>query len=84
MYHRLRNHFGRTRWLSLVTLVIWNLVSVHLDLVLVSMQDRCSVSRQTYQSLRIILDETDGTPSDDAQVEARFGRFGDSANPNTR
>ena len=35
MYHRLRNHFGRTRWLSLVTLVIWKLVSVRLDTVLV-------------------------------------------------
>ena len=67
-----------------MTLVKWNLVSIRLDLVLVSMQDRCSVSRQTYQSLRIILDETDGTPSDDAQVEARFGPFGDSANPDAR
>ena len=67
-----------------MTLVKWNLVSIRLDLVLVSMQDRCSVSRQTYQSLRIILDEPDGTPSDDAQVEARFGPFGDSANPNAR
>ena len=65
-------------------LVKWNLVSVRLDPVLVSMQDRCSVSRQTYQSLRIILDEPDGTPSDDAQVEARFGPFGDSANPDAR
>ena len=67
-----------------MTLVKWNLVSIRLDLVLVSMQDRCSVSHQTYQSLRIILDEPDGTPSDDAQVEARFGPFGDSANPNAR
>ena len=67
-----------------MTLVKWNLVSIRLDLVLVSMQDRCSVSRQTYQSLRIILDETDGTPSDDAQVEARFGLFGDSANLDAR
>ena len=67
-----------------MTLVKWNLVSIRLDLVLVSMQDRCSVSRQTYQSLRIILDEPDGTPSDDAQVQERFGPFGDSANPDAR
>ena len=26
-YHRLVNHFGRTRWNSLVTWVIWNLAS---------------------------------------------------------
>ena len=67
-----------------MTLVKWNLVSIRLDLVLVSMQDRCSVSRPTYQSLRISLDEPDGTPSDDAQVEAWFGPFGDSANPDAR
>jgi hypothetical protein len=28
MYRRLRNHFGRTRWNSYVTWVMWNLVSV--------------------------------------------------------
>ena len=31
---------------------MWNLVSVHLDTVLVLMQDRCSVLRQTYHRLR--------------------------------
>jgi hypothetical protein len=30
--------------------------------------------------LEIILDTPNGTPSDEAQVEARFGPFGDSAN----
>jgi hypothetical protein len=34
---------GRTRWIPLVTLVIWNVVSVHLEVVLVSVQDRCMV-----------------------------------------
>jgi hypothetical protein len=43
MYHRLENHFERTRWNSLVTWVTWNLVLVHLVTVLVSMQDRCTV-----------------------------------------
>ena len=32
-YHRLGNHFGRTRWNSKVTWVMWNLFSVHLDSV---------------------------------------------------
>ena len=67
-----------------MTLFMWNLVSIRLETVLVSMQDRCSVSRQTYQRLRIILDEPDGTPSDNAQVQAQFGPFGDSANPDAR
>jgi hypothetical protein len=36
----LENHFGRTRWKSKVTWVMWNLVLVHLEIVLVSVQDR--------------------------------------------
>ena len=42
-YHRLGNHFGHTRWNSSVTWVKWNLVSVHLEKVLASVQDRCTV-----------------------------------------
>jgi hypothetical protein len=37
-YPRITNHFGHTRWNSL-----WNLVSVCLETVLVSVQDRCTV-----------------------------------------
>ena len=33
---------------------------------------------------KIILDAPDGTPRDEAQVEAHFGLFGDSANLNER
>ena len=43
MYHRLKNRFGRTRRNSYVTWVLWNLVSVHLETVLVSVQDPCMV-----------------------------------------
>ena len=43
MIHRLENCFGHTRWNSKVMWVIWNLVSVHLETVLVSVQDRCTV-----------------------------------------
>ena len=35
-YHRLGNHFGRTRWNSLVTWVMWNLILVHEETMLVS------------------------------------------------
>jgi hypothetical protein len=42
-YHRLRNYFGRTRLNSLVTWAMWNLILVHLDIVLVSVQDICMV-----------------------------------------
>jgi hypothetical protein len=59
-YHRLKNHFGRTRWISYVTLVMWNLVSVHLETVVLSVQDRCTVCAK--HRLEIILDAPDGTP----------------------
>jgi hypothetical protein len=42
-YYRLRNRFERTRWISYVTLVMWNLVSIHLETVVVLVQDRCTV-----------------------------------------
>jgi hypothetical protein len=32
-YHRLRSHFGRTRWISYMTLVMWNVVLIHLEIV---------------------------------------------------
>jgi hypothetical protein len=36
MYHRLGNHFGRTRWYSNVKWVKWKLISVRLETVLIS------------------------------------------------
>jgi hypothetical protein len=59
-YHRLRNQFGRTRCISYVTLVMWNLISVHLETVVVSKQDRCTVCPK--HRLEIVLDALDGTP----------------------
>jgi hypothetical protein len=52
-----------TWWNSLVTWVMWNLVSVHLDIVSVSMQDRCMVCARRTIGLEIVLDAPDGTPS---------------------
>jgi hypothetical protein len=42
-YHRPRNHFGHTRWYSYVTWVKWKLVSIYLETLLISMQDRFTV-----------------------------------------
>ena len=42
-YHRLRNHFGRTRWYPYVTRLKCKLVSVYLEIVLFLTQDRCMV-----------------------------------------
>jgi hypothetical protein len=42
--------------------VMWNLVSVHLEIVLVSVQDRCTVCAERTISSEIIYDTPDGTP----------------------
>jgi hypothetical protein len=34
-YHRLRNHFGRTRWYSKGTRLKWKLISFLLEIVLI-------------------------------------------------
>ena len=59
---------------------MWNLTSFHLETVLVLVQDRCVVCARCTIGLQIILYAPDGTTGDEAQVEARFGPFGDSAN----
>jgi hypothetical protein len=41
---------------------MWNLVLVHLETVLVSVQDRCTVYNKHTKGLEIILDTTNGTP----------------------
>jgi hypothetical protein len=58
--------------------VKWKLVSVRLEIVLISAQDRGTVCAECTTGLEIIL----GTPmlllGLVCQVEARFGPFGDS------
>ena len=64
--------------MELLADVLWNLVSDHLEIVLVSVQDRCTVcTKRTIGS-----DITFNAPilGDEAQVEAPFSPFGDSAN----
>ena len=42
--------------------VMWNLVSVHLETVLVLVQDRCMVCAKRTIGPEIVLDTPDGTP----------------------
>jgi hypothetical protein len=54
---------GCTRWISKVTLVMWNLVFIHLEIVLLSVQYRCMVCSKHNIGSEIILDAPDGTPT---------------------
>ena len=68
-----------------MTWVKWNLLSVRLETVLVSVQDRCTVCAKCTTGSEIVLDAPDGTPlGGKAQVEARFSPFGGSANLDAR
>jgi hypothetical protein len=60
-YHRLKNHFLRTRWNSYVTWVLWNLVLAHLETMLVLVQDRCMVCAKRTIDLEIVLDAPNDT-----------------------
>jgi hypothetical protein len=62
MYHRVRNHFGRTSWFSKLTRLKWKLVSVHLEIVVILSQDSCMVCAERTIGSKIILDVPNGTP----------------------
>jgi hypothetical protein len=61
-YHRIKNHFGRTRWNCQMTCVMWNLILVYFEIVLVSVQDRCTVHAKHTIGSKIVLDAPDRTP----------------------
>ena len=59
--------------------VMWNLFSVHLETMLVSVQDRCTVSAKRTIGLEIVLDIMMVLLHDEAQVDACIVLFGDCA-----
>jgi hypothetical protein len=61
-----------------------NLVSVHLEIVFVSVQDRCMVYVKDTIWSEIVLYTPMVLQGDEAQMEARFSPFGDSANLDAR
>jgi hypothetical protein len=61
-YPRLRNRFRCTQWNSSMTWVMWNLVSIRLERVLASMQDRCSICVKRTESSEMNLATLDGAP----------------------
>jgi len=57
---------------------MWNLVSVHLEVVLVSAQDRCTVCAECTSAMEIILGTPEVPLANVFQEEALFDPFGDS------
>ena len=64
--------------------VLRSLVLVRLETVLVSVQDRCTVCAKRTIGSEILLDVPMVLLGDEAQLEVRFGPFGDSANLDAR
>ena len=65
-------------------LVLWKLVSVRLEIVLVSVQDRCTVCAKRTIGLDSVINAPMVLLGDEAQVEAHFSPCGDSANLDAR
>ena len=62
----------------------WKLVLVHLEIVLIFTQDRCTVCVERTIGSEIILDAPDGTPRRVGHMESHFGPFGDSISVGAR
>ena len=67
-----------------MTRVKWKLVSVLSEIVLILMEDRCTVGVERTIGLLIILDAPDGSLGDVGQVESHFFPFGDSVRVGAR
>ena len=63
---------------------MWNLVSIHLEIVLVLVQHRCKVCAKRTIGSEIVLHKLMVLLRVEAQVDARFGLFGDAAKLDTR
>ena len=60
--------------------VLWNLVSDHSEIVLVSVEDRCMVCAKRCIGSDIVFNAAMVLLDDEAEVEGCFSPFGDSAN----
>ena len=67
-----------------MTCVLWNLVSDHLEIVLVSVQDRCTVCTKRTIGSDIAFNAPMVLLGDEAQLEARFCPCADSGNLDAR
>ena len=67
-----------------MTWVMSNLVSVHLERVLILTKDRCTVCVEYTIGLEIILEHPMDLLGDVGHVESRFSLFGDTVSVDAR
>ena len=67
-----------------MTKLNWKLVLVRLEIVLILMQDRCTVCTERTIGSEIILTHPMELLGDVGHVESRFGLFGDSVSVGAR
>ena len=67
-----------------MTWVLWNPISVRLEIVFVLVKDRCTVCAKRTIGLDSVFNAPMVLLGDDAQVEARFSPCGESANLDAR
>ena len=67
-----------------MTWVKCELILLSLEIVLISVQDRCIVCAECTTGKEIVLAVPDGTLGDVGQGEARFSPFGHSVSLNAR
>ena len=67
-----------------MTWVMWNLVSVYLEIVPILTQDRCMACGECTIGSKIILTHPMELLGDVGHVESRFGPFGDSVSVSAR
>ena len=67
-----------------MTWVLWNPVLDRLEMVFVSVQDRCTVCAKRTIGLDVVLNTPMVLLGDEVQVGARFSPFGDSVNLDAR
>ena len=63
---------------------MWNLVSIHLGIVLVLVQDRCTVCTERTIGSKIICTQPMELLGDVGHVESHFDLFGDSVSVSAR
>ena len=64
--------------------MLWNLFLVRLEVVLVSVQDSCTIYAKRTIGLDIVFNTSMVLQGDEAQVEARFSPCGDTGNLDAR